>query len=659
MPTIPVNKMKTKQSSEFQLSTNPSQFQQQQQQQQHLQQQPQQQQQQQQQPTGQRECLAKTSSRQLPNLNIAPNQQSIVITHSDLSGFVSQEHKQNFNDAFHQPSISYSQQQQQQQQQNSVQQNQAGKGRVNDGHVFERRKAFRKPSLERQSCFEEQSLEEKNINNGILKPQPHNQQILHPQNQRNFQNQAQQSQLQQQHQHQQQQQQQQQTNQANMFGQDQFYVSNQFQPLQPQIPNQNMQNFQQQQQQPQQAQTLQQQQQQQQQKQPQNQNQFQENSNLENGTMFQKVNFASQDSNKQQNQQQQQQQQAQPLQKQQQQQQQHPQQTNNAQYGQTHIPNGQNYHPNISLGGQDMNEPEMANELHEDDHYLDEQFEENWSRRQAQFEDDVVPMQKMDHSQGAFNMFDTMWTNDPNNQSKLEMNENICDATQQSQQQQQQSQVQPPPSIVISSSDAFSNNHQTIENDKSRVTDIFPSSNNNSIVQMNGSIPVSGIESSGSVPLPIGTVPGSGVGDQSFHPLESFNTVNNEFNKSSIGGGAVGGASGLDKYDNNVINNNASPSTVPHTIMEHPNEDEYDTNDPNKSVKFSEQVDKQSPPPFGLGYSIFDHQPLIVPTNTDGMSKPRARWINAFNKINSHLNKETKRPGVADIFKTILFARAG
>ena len=267
-------------------------------------------------------------------------------------------------------------------------------------------------------------------------------------------------------------------------------------------------------------------------------------------------------------------------------------------------------HPNLQ--SQDTLSSDIVNlnfdSEQQEEYYLDQQYEENWSRRQAQFENDTNQNQNQHlmNQQSAQPNFG-MWNNVQGQQSAGMANGiggpfpaeglgsetffNNKDANQQPQ----------PPSIVISNieqQNQTAGHNQTIMNNNDIVTsnkvqDNFPV---NKETQREESGIFGGIMKQPSM-------------DINGHPVQKFDTNTNDIFA--------------------TINN------------QQPTNDSSQINEP-KSVTFNEQVDKKSPPQSsggGLTALFGGENSLVVQTNTEGMSRARVRWINAFNKISSHLNE--------------------
>lgn len=244
---------------------------------------------------------------------------------------------------------------------------------------------------------------------------------------------------------------------------------------------------------------------------------------------------------------------------------------------------------------------------------LDQQFEDNWSRRQAQFENDNFPIEE---SAQHGHMEDPMakWSqmqmppekDGPFEETKLDY---------------------PPPSIVISNTDFNTDGvaaHQegefvttpaiaTSAQDGTRLSDTVPGPDGSFAVDQANTDPFTRIQQ-----------------EQYDSALKEFDATHANQVPPFFNGGstpATGDAATFNSDMNQVI-----PSAIKtDKAMFEP-----------KTVKFSEEVEKKSPPHIGpdLTSTLFgDGQPLVVQTNTEGMSRARVRWITAFNKISSHINE--------------------
>nr|XP_027199543.1 protein unc-13 homolog B-like isoform X2 [Dermatophagoides pteronyssinus] len=293
--------------------------------------------------------------------------------------------------------------------------------------------------------------------------------------------------------------------------------------------------------------------------------------------------------------------------------------------------------------------------------FLDQQFEENWSRRQAQFETMELD-NKQNNQQTQLGIDDqnvqgmtdnnnnNNWYNNVQQKQQNDQNHFIHDSpfvnnfdnqlkqnSIQSANKQLDDSIQIPkstidfttPSIVISNSSnelintttALNNNDKTIKNtNQSDMIDPYATQLTESELKELGEL--------NDNQTSVTSIVSNAINDSSpFAGIESSLVNNDEQQMVDNGGG------GLIDLHGSIKN---EPSAA-------------------KSVTFSEEVGRKSPPRMT---SMFDG-PLIVPTSTEGMSKARARWINAFNKINSHLNEGGGRPEVSDIFKSLGFRIGG
>lgn len=265
--------------------------------------------------------------------------------------------------------------------------------------------------------------------------------------------------------------------------------------------------------------------------------------------------------------------------------------------------------------------------------YLDQQFEENWSRRQAQFEGDMPqgPSSAANHDSGPFNaMQNAALGNDFMGGEMPEFWNNTA--------QQQQHQK-----------NDFTNSGQKVDNMGNFYANLVEETNANGGEFTAPSIVISGSElndrpakeshltkqtDGSTVPMEeekpvdnLGMIFSDANGTGSNATKHIFGDEPNQFggapqhaqSGSEFSGSSMFGQTGTIEVDGQ-LGGVCKPET--------------------KSVKFSEEVDKKSPPHLTLGDSFFGSDaPLVVQTNTEGMSRARVRWINAFNKITSHLSE--------------------
>lgn len=295
---------------------------------------------------------------------------------------------------------------------------------------------------------------------------------------------------------------------------------------------------------------------------------------------------------------------------------------------------------NARLQSQDTMSSDMANcnfdgDWANSEDYLDQQFEENWSRRQAQFENDMSkgPLSATNADSGPFNAMHNSANNNFTNSGEQQWNNNAGQ-----QQQQQMNGVQKddpmnnffemenekgakveftPPSIVISNTD-FNERERSQSRTRSDQADVTMEEEKKQL-DGNGNFGMVITEMNGNNSTATGTTKHifgdtSETADFGVQP-KPFGERND--NQTQMLPEMTSGST--EQQDNSIKPNVAEPGV--------------------KSVKFNEEVEKKSPPHMLLSSLFGGSEPLVVQTNTEGMSRARVRWINAFNKISSHLTE--------------------
>lgn len=257
-------------------------------------------------------------------------------------------------------------------------------------------------------------------------------------------------------------------------------------------------------------------------------------------------------------------------------------------------PNQQTIQQTKTLQSQDSLASEMVNVNYDTD-LDDEQYEENWNKRQAQFEKDMTSGSTTNNGAPSLNernMFETnqfglsTQTNGTNqNNAHLGMEDSDLFA--------KMKEVQPmnvdlvPPSIVISSNDNSSDQFQSMQQNR------ISSNQNETMVQQPEM-------------------------KSDIFERNMFLTQDNE--------------------QMQVQDFDSAPREAETVLTSAIRNDKSTNNGEVKSVKFSEEVETKNVP-YMNELSLFSDQPLVVQTTTEGMSRARVRWINAFNKISSHLEE--------------------
>lgn len=301
------------------------------------------------------------------------------------------------------------------------------------------------------------------------------------------------------------------------------------------------------------------------------------------------------------------------------------------------------------LQSQDTMSSDVANSNFDGDwanseDYLDQQFEENWSRRQAQFESDMSkgPLDAPNVDSGPFNSMQNTANNNFKMGGEQQWDNNTSGQQQHQQQQQQQmnggqkvdamgnffgmengqgAKVEfTPPAIVISNTDFSDNRPQSEGGHGSHGTDAMMEEEKKHL-DGNGNFGMiiteaNGNNTTGTTKHIFGDSSGQSFGGGQAHPFAEMNN-----NQDQMFSEMNGGALEQHQQDNSSIKpSGLEPGAV-------------------KSVTFNEEVEKKSPPHMTLSSLFGGAEPLVVQTATDEMSRARVRWINAFNKISSHLNE--------------------
>lgn len=305
------------------------------------------------------------------------------------------------------------------------------------------------------------------------------------------------------------------------------------------------------------------------------------------------------------------------------------------------------------------NSQEWSTAEQQEELYLNEKYVENWNRRLAQFENDKAPSMPVQdanafnaNGQTAYNNFippemPNLWSN--TSQKSIQLDNTFKENDNKGNfafVEAQNSKVEfTPPSIIISNSDY--NERQ-------------PSSGaqfDNQIV--NSEIPILTLDNSKAAD----SFGMSMINSQS----NDVNSKQNNFTSNSNIFEVQPQIQPLEEPSSNNIFATVKPSLKESSDLSQINDsanvtalmggamkaNEKPVGFETKSVKFSEQIEKKSPP--HLDSSFFGDGQLVVQTNTEGMSRARVRWISAFNKINSHLSEVYFRPSFHSLLLTYNF----
>ena len=287
----------------------------------------------------------------------------------------------------------------------------------------------------------------------------------------------------------------------------------------------------------------------------------------------------------------------------------------------------------------------------QEQYFLDQQYEENWSRRQAQFENDANSQIKE---------FPRMEDKSFGNKQSMDNSMSKWNQSQQVQQQANEVNLFPKKDIV--------NNREQ----QNSMMGNFGDSNQPKVDYSAPSIVISNTDYSESnqanVDHTFQTMPNqttTAISTSADESRKDFSAVSNQkiLDTNSVANEHNQLSQMSQKFDSNVndpafypTNNSAmqfgSEDISSNTVI--PSAIKNET----KTVKFSEEIDKKSPPNVvpEIGSSMFGDGQLVVQTNTEGMSRARVRWITAFNKITSHLNEVNRMSGLCQASSLIYYA---